>query len=189
MRCPPKGRSCGPIHSVRERNHVPEPIAGVGIGPPPSHVRDELRYSHVLPVRSLPVMQSHLWRLLSRAGAALVLVPAIAVAQQPQQATTIAGRVTTDAGVPLQGASVTIPTLSVGAYSNQDGRYSFTVPGTRSNGQQVRVTARRIGFRAQAVNLTLSGGTITQDFSLEATPTEISGVVVTALGQSREKSQ
>jgi TonB-linked SusC/RagA family outer membrane protein len=132
-------------------------------------------------------MQSHLWRLLSRAGAALALVPAIAVAQQ--QATTIAGRVTTDAGVPLQGASVTIPAIGVGGYSNQDGRYTFTVPATRSNGQQVRVTARRIGFRAMAVNLTLSGTTVTQDFALEATATEISGVVVTALGQSREKSQ
>jgi TonB-linked SusC/RagA family outer membrane protein len=131
-------------------------------------------------------MQSHLWRVLSRAGAALALVPAVAVAQQ---ATTITGRVTTEAGTALQGASVTIPALALGAYSNQDGRYSFTVPATRSTGQLVRVTARRIGFRAQAVNLTLSGGTLTQDFTLTATPTEISGIVVTALGQSREKSQ
>ena len=133
-------------------------------------------------------MQSPLWRLFSRAGAALALVPAIAFAQA-QTPTTIAGRVTTDAGTPLQGASITIPAIGVGAYSNQDGRYSFTVPATRSTGQLVRVTARRIGFRAMAVNLTLSGGTVTQDFTLEATATEISGVVVTALGQSREKSQ
>ena len=131
-------------------------------------------------------MQSHLWRLLSRAGAILALAPAIALAQQP---TTITGRVTTEAGTALQGASVTIPAIGVGGYSNQDGRYTFTVPATRSTGQSVRVTARRIGFRAQAVNLTLSGGTITQDFTLETTPTELSGIVVTALGQSREKSQ
>jgi hypothetical protein len=131
-------------------------------------------------------MQSHLWRQLTRVGAALALAPAIAFAQQ---ATTITGRVTTEAGTPLQGASVTVPALSLGAYSNQDGRYSFTVPATRSNGQSVRVTARRIGYQAQAVNLTLSGGTVTQDFTLVATATEISGVVVTALGQSREKSQ
>ena len=39
------------------------------------------------------------------------------------------------------------------------------------------------------MNVTLSGTTITQDFTLTATPTELTGVVVTALGQSREKSQ
>jgi TonB-linked SusC/RagA family outer membrane protein len=79
--------------------------------------------------------------------------------------------------------------MGLGAYSQADGRYSFTVPATRSIGQAVRITARRIGFRAQAVNLTLSGTTITQDFTLTATPTELTGIVVTALGQSREKSQ
>jgi TonB-linked SusC/RagA family outer membrane protein len=131
-------------------------------------------------------MQSHLWRQVARVGAALAVVPAITLAQQP---TTITGRVTTDAGLPLQGASVTVPALSLGAYSNQDGRYSFTVPATQASGQSVRVTARRIGYQAQAVNLTLSGGTITQDFTLTPTATEISGVVVTALGVQREKSQ
>jgi TonB-linked SusC/RagA family outer membrane protein len=131
-------------------------------------------------------MQSHLWRHFTRVGAALALVPAIALAQQP---TTITGRVTTEAGTALQGASVTIPALSLGTYSNQDGRYSFTVPATRSTGELVRVTARRIGYRAQAVNLTLSGGTLTQDFTLVATATQLNEVVVTALGQSREKSR
>ncbi|HKW08922.1 MAG TPA: TonB-dependent receptor plug domain-containing protein, partial [Gemmatimonadaceae bacterium] len=129
-------------------------------------------------------MTSHLRGVL--AGLFLGIVPAIASAQQP---TILTGRVTTDAGTPLQGASITIPALSLGAYSQADGRYSFTVPATRSTGQLIRVTARRIGFRAQAVNVTLSGGTVTQDFTLTTTPTEISGVVVTALGQSREKSQ
>ena len=110
-------------------------------------------------------------------------------AARAQQPTTITGRVTTEAGTPLQGASVSIAAIALGTYSNADGRYSFTVPGTRSTGQLARVTARRIGYQAKAVNVTLSGGTITQDFSLAATPTEISGIVVTALGVQREKSQ
>jgi hypothetical protein len=131
-------------------------------------------------------MTSHLRGVVAGVGLVLGFVPGLLGAQQP---TVLAGRVTTDAGTPLQGASITIPTMGLGAYSQADGRYSFTVPVTRSIGQSVRVTARRIGFRAQAVNVTLSGGTITQDFTLTATPTEITGVVVTALGQSREKSQ
>ena len=131
-------------------------------------------------------MTSHLRGVVAGVGLFLGLVPGLLGAQQP---TVLTGRVTTDAGTPLQGASITIPTMGLGAYSQADGRYSFTVPATRAIGQAVRITARRIGFRAQAVNVTLSGGTITQDFTLTATPTEITGVVVTALGQSREKSQ
>jgi TonB-dependent SusC/RagA subfamily outer membrane receptor len=131
-------------------------------------------------------MTSHLKGVLAGIGFLSVMLPAIARGQQP---TTITGRVTTEAGTPLQGASITIATLSLGTYSNADGRYSFTVPATRSNGQSVRVTARRIGYQAKGVNLTLSGGTITQDYSLTSTATEITGIVVTALGQSREKSQ
>ena len=130
-------------------------------------------------------MTSHLKGVLAGIGLFAVM-PAVARGQQP---TTIAGRVTTEAGTPLQGASVTIADYAIGTYSNADGRYSFTVPGTRSTGQLARVTARRIGYRAQAVNVTLSGGTITQDFSLTATATEITGIVVTALGVQREKSQ
>ena len=131
-------------------------------------------------------MTSHLRGVLAGVGVLLAIAPATAHAQQP---TTITGRVTTEAGTPLQGASITIPDIAIGSYSNADGRYSFTVPATRSVGQLVRVTARRIGYRAQAVNLTLAGGTITQDFSLTTTPTELTGIVVTALGQSREKSK
>ena len=131
-------------------------------------------------------MTSHLRGVLAGVAVLLAIAPATAHAQQP---TTIAGRVTTEAGTALQGASITIADYGIGTYSNADGRYSFTVPSTRSAGQLARVTARRIGYRAQAVNVTLSGGTITQDFSLTPTATEITGIVVTALGQQREKSQ
>src|SRR5690348_15032581 len=166
-------RSCIGAHRTgrpRAISCVPEPaVAGRSSSRAMSArplERGSLGYAKPFYVRSSPVMQSHLWRHLTRVGAALALAPAIALAQQP---TTITGRVTTEAGTPLQGASVTIPALSLGTYSNQDGRYTFTVPATRSTGQLVRVTARRIGYQAQAVNLTLSGGTLTQDFTLVAT--------------------
>src|SRR5206468_2545681 len=82
--------------------------------------------------RARHAMTSHLRGVLAGIGFLSVLLPATARGQQP---TTITGRVTTEAGTPLQGASITIAAYSIGTYSNADGRYSFTVPGTRSTGQ------------------------------------------------------
>jgi TonB-linked SusC/RagA family outer membrane protein len=114
---------------------------------------------------------------------ALGLVPAIASAQ-----TTISGHVATDANLPLEGVSVSIPALSVGAYTNAQGNYSFTAP-ARARGQAVTITARHIGYAAKSATVTLSGGSITQDFALSAAPTQLTGIIVTALGIEREKSR
>jgi TonB-linked SusC/RagA family outer membrane protein len=128
-------------------------------------------------------MTSHLTRSLA-AGALLGLLPSIAIAQQ---GTTVNGRVTSEGNLPLQGTSVSIPALNVGAYTNAEGRYSFTVPAA-SAGQSVTITARRIGYQPRSVSVSLSGATITQDFRLEAAATQLEGVVVSALGVEREKS-
>ncbi|HZI43063.1 MAG TPA: TonB-dependent receptor plug domain-containing protein, partial [Gemmatimonadaceae bacterium] len=103
-----------------------------------------------------------------------------------QQGTTITGRVTSEADVPLQGASVSIPALSVGSYTNADGRYTFIVSAARA-GQTVTVTARRIGYQPRSVQLTLAAGANSQDFKLAVAPTQLTGIVVTALGIEMEK--
>jgi TonB-linked SusC/RagA family outer membrane protein len=89
----------------------------------------------------------------------------------------------------VQGASVSIAALGVGGFTNADGRYSFTVPANRSNGQNAILSARRIGFTPLTVTVRLSGSPVTQDFTLVSAPTELTGVVVTALGIEKEKSQ
>jgi hypothetical protein len=128
-------------------------------------------------------------RHLSRALAAVsVLLGSLPAATLAQQGTTISGRVVSDAQKPLQSASVAIPTLGVGAFTDEQGRFSFTVPQARSAGQSVQLSARRIGFTAKSVTITLSGGSITQDFTLTATAAQLTGVVVTALSQQREKA-
>src|SRR5215467_1323791 len=127
----------------------------------------------------------HLHRMAAVASVLLGLVPAVALAQ----GTNISGRVTSDAQLPLASVSVSIPSLGVGAYTDAQGHYAFTVPGTRVAGQQATLIARRIGFTAKSTPVTLSGASITQDFALTATPTELTGVVVTALGIEKEKSQ
>ena len=131
-------------------------------------------------------MTRHLRRIVAAASALLGVLPAAAIAQQ---GTTISGRVTSDAAAPLQGVSVSIPTLGAGAYTDAQGHYSFTVPSTRAAGQTVQLSARRIGFTAKTVPVTLSGAAITQDFALSPSATQLTGVVVTALGIQKEKSQ
>jgi len=121
------------------------------------------------------------------ASAAAFLLLFAPVAAHAQQATTVSGRVMTDGKAPLQGASVTIPTTGLGATTDAEGRYSFTVPTSRLRGPS-SLTARRIGFVSRTVSIDLTGSAITQDFTLTQSAAQLTGVVVTALSQQREKS-
>src|SRR4051794_6083754 len=114
-------------------------------------------------------MKNHLHRSLAVVGALLGLLPAVARAQQ---ATTISGRVTTDAQTPLPSVSVSIPSLGVGAMTDAEGRYTFTVAAARAPRTPVELSARRIGYQPKSVNVTLVGQPITQDFALAATATQ-----------------
>ena len=123
-------------------------------------------------------------RFLAVAGVVLGLTPALAQAQ----GTTITGQVTGAGGVPVVGASVSIPTLRVGGFTDETGHYTFTAPAS-ATGTTVTVLSRRLGFAPSSAQVTLSGAPITQNFSLSPAATELQGVVVTALGLTREKSQ
>src|SRR5437762_5596687 len=129
-------------------------------------------------------MTGKISRFLAVASVALGVIPAFAQAQ----GTTISGQVTGTGGAPIVGASVSIPTLRVGAFTDDAGRYTFTVP-VSANGTTVTVLTRRLGFQPSSASVTLSGTAVTQNFSLSAAATELQGVVVTALGLTREKSQ
>jgi TonB-linked SusC/RagA family outer membrane protein len=124
------------------------------------------------------------WALFA---ATLALFPTRALAQEP---VTITGRVTAATGEALRDVNVTIFELGIGVWTGADGTYRLNVPGARASGQQVRVTARLIGFRAQSNQITLApGATIQQNFQLAADPLRLEEVVVTGAGtqQSREK--
>lgn len=126
---------------------------------------------------------------LARFAAAAVafgLIPHVVVAQQ---GATITGRVTTDAGAPLPAASVFIEAMNIGSTTGDDGRYSFSVPAARVRGQTVTLTARRIGYTVLSAEITLTPGTVTQNFVLSATTLRLGDVVVTGAGTAttREK--
>jgi TonB-linked SusC/RagA family outer membrane protein len=123
-------------------------------------------------------------RILACAVLLLGLLPAAALAQQP---TVVSGTVRGSNGAVLANAVVTILSLRVGATTDLEGRYRFTVPATATG--QVPLTVRRIGYRPGSATISLSGGSVTQDFSLEVSATELAEVVVTALGVERQRSK
>ena len=122
------------------------------------------------------------WRRLL-AGTLTATLPAAVAAQQ---ATTVSGVVMSDANTPVNGASVTIPTLAIGAVTNAEGRYTFVVPAAKAVGT-VNVTVRRLGYAPSTAAVTLGSGAVTQNFALTQTASQLTGVVVTALSQQREK--
>jgi TonB-linked SusC/RagA family outer membrane protein len=120
-------------------------------------------------------------------AAALALLPAWAAAQE---SVTITGKVTGALGEPLREVNVSIFDLGIGVWTGADGNYRLIVPGGRAQGQQVKLTARQIGYRVQSVPVTLTaGGTIEHNFQLASDPLRLDEIVVTGAGieQQREK--
>ncbi len=119
------------------------------------------------------------------AVALLAALPATAFAQ----ITAVTGHVTNATNQPVPGASVAIPSMSLGAVTDAEGRYTFAIPASRATGQAVTIVARRIGFTPQSRSVTLApGAAITEDFSLAESVSRLEEVVTTALGQERTKS-
>jgi TonB-linked SusC/RagA family outer membrane protein len=125
-----------------------------------------------------------LWRSLALLAGLLIIGPVRPGVLGAQQPVTITGRVTNDAGAPLSLASVYIETLGVGSQTAADGRYQLTVPAARVHGQQVSLGVRAIGFRNTSTLITLTGGALTQDFTLAANPLRLGEVVITGSGTS-----
>lgn len=117
--------------------------------------------------------------------AGALAVPGLARAQQPL---TVSGQVTATSGEALPQVQVSIASLQVGALTRDDGRYTFVVPGAQASGQTVTITARRLGYEPKSATIVLRGTAVTQDFALTASATQLTGVVVSALGLQREKA-
>jgi len=112
----------------------------------------------------------------------ILLAPAVLFAQ----GATISGRVVGPAGEPLPSVSVYIQGYGAGSTTDADGRYSFSVPSARLQGQAVTLTARRIGYTSQSVQIPLAAGSVTRDFSLALNPFQLGEVVVTGAGTTTQ---
>ena len=125
-------------------------------------------------------------RLLMAGAVGLVLTLGQAALVFAQGQTVVSGRVLDKAGMPVANTSVTIEGTNYVSLSNAEGRYTLTVPATRT-GPAVAV-ARHLGYRSERKELILNGSAISADFSLLAQATQLGEVVVTALSQQREKA-
>lgn len=105
-----------------------------------------------------------------------VLLPGFAEAQQR----TLTGRVVSETGEPVFNATVNVTGTTIGALTNEDGRFSVVVPSTAN-----QLTVRRIGFRRQAVPLTAGQSAVT--VTLVRDVLQLGDVVVT--GQSTAVSR
>ena len=114
---------------------------------------------------------------------AIVALPALLAAQEP---VTITGKVTSDAGQALGQVEVAIPAMGLGALSKDDGSYTVVVPGARVSGQTVTLVARRLGYKSQSAQVTLTSGGVTHDFVLAANPLQLGEVVVTGAGTTQQ---
>ena len=92
---------------------------------------------------------------------------------------TITGRITDPNGQPIVGATVAAKGSNVATQTNSDGVFSLTVPA----GVQ-RVTVSSVGFTSQEVPIS---GSTELNLSLAASASELSEVIVTALGVERNK--
>src|SRR5206468_8021107 len=104
-------------------------------------------------------------------GYAVVCGVLLPMAVHAQATGRVTGAVTSDAGLPVPNARITVQTTTLRAVTDSAGRYAITnVPA----GSQV-IRAASLGHSPQEVSVTVSaGGTATADFKL--------GVVAAKLG-------
>src|SRR5205814_294663 len=116
-------------------------------------------------------------RLIVRSVVAAAALGMLVVSRAPaQEPVTITGKVSSDGGLPLGQVEIAIPVMGLGALSKDDGSYTIVVPGARVSGQTVTLVARRLGYKSQSAQVTLTAGGVTHDFVLAANPPQLGEV-------------
>jgi TonB-linked SusC/RagA family outer membrane protein len=118
----------------------------------------------------------------SMVAAFVVLLAGPALAQE----TVITGRVTSDQGNPLGGASITVANTSISAATAEDGTYRLVIPAGAIRGAEATLTVRFIGRRPAVQRVPLEPGTQTVNFQLAADPFLLDAVVVTGTAGAME---
>jgi Spy/CpxP family protein refolding chaperone len=113
------------------------------------------------------------------------LTTAILASSALAQGTIITGKVRSTQGTNLQAANVRIPNLNVSVGSDENGVYRIVLDSNRVRGQTISLSARAVGYKPQNREITLRGGPINIDFSLEFDANRTSEVVVYNLDSVR----
>ncbi|MCG8607400.1 SusC/RagA family TonB-linked outer membrane protein [bacterium] len=116
----------------------------------------------------------------------MIMVPLYAFAQGTA---TISGKVTDEAGDALPGANVLIQRTNLGAATDIEGTYKFTIPVDVIRGQQVVIEARFIGYRTKTESILLSPGNISQDFALAIDALDMDAIIVTGVVEETPRAK
>jgi hypothetical protein len=95
------------------------------------------------------------------------------------QTRTVTGKVTDSNGGPVVGATVSAPGTSLSTQTGSDGTFSLNVP---NSVQRLEITS--VGYTSQSVTIS---GTNPVAVSLVASASQLSEVVVTALGIQKNR--
>ncbi|MGE0441025.1 MAG: SusC/RagA family TonB-linked outer membrane protein [Gemmatimonadales bacterium] len=103
---------------------------------------------------------------------------------------TFRGRVTTDRGDPIVGATVAITELSLQTITNAQGQYSLVVPTARVTGVSVNLVARAIGYKSLTRPIAqLAAGEQTVDFALNTDVNKLEEIIVTGVVEGVERAR
>ena len=100
----------------------------------------------------------------------------------------LTGRVTSEDGSGIAGATVSIATLNVSATTDRSGRYTLRVPAASVQGQVVEVRVVAPGAQSKTARVTLAPGALAQDFVLPLSFQQEVTVGSRALGTAAEKA-
>jgi TonB-linked SusC/RagA family outer membrane protein len=123
------------------------------------------------------------------AGLLVTLFSAGLTAQAQAQGTTITGTVTSEQGQQLYGANVFITEMNISVGTNEQGKFTLTIPAERARGQTVQLRVRSIGFVPDAKAVTLSEGSQTINFTLKADVNRLQEIVVTGVTGATERAK
>jgi len=105
------------------------------------------------------------------------------------QEAVISGKITDEAGEPLPGANVLIQLTNLGAATDINGEYEFTVPASAATGQEVKIVARFIGYRTKTTKLSLTPGSHTLDMALRIDILDMDAIVVTGVVEETPRTK
>ncbi len=119
-------------------------------------------------------------------AASFVVVASFGGAAIAQGQAVISGRVTDEAGNGIPAVNVVIPTLGtgVGASTDATGNYKITLGSNAQAGQSIVVTVRRIGYAPQSRNVTVSAGSVTENFVLSQQVRQLDEVIVSGVAEA-----
>ena len=134
-------------------------------------------------------MHSGLVRALAPVSLCLGLgIPAVG-SHQRTNPIVVVGRVTTGNAQPLASAQIAVLNTTLGALSDNDGRYRVIVPLASTKNREITLIARRIGYSPVTRTIQPSTDTVTVDFALTPSVMQLSDVVVTGAAVEHQRAK